>query len=411
MLVGSDSPFHLIIDGEEVQRLPARVGLGTQVCVATRVHYTSELERFFFQGWSHGPQGECVVLTEPGEYTANFTREVLLQIRSQVQGYRQSLWVEHGSLTPLVVPQVVEEGPGVRYLFEEWKAGETPFSPDNSIAIFRPMTVEVKWKKEYQFTLEGPEGIPLVGFGWHPEGRRVTLKAPPEVDGPGEQERLRFQHWEVISNHASIIPNAQQAITRFTVDGSYTIAARYEKEYLVLTENPQGTLKKAWAVEGEGLVVETPGFLETGSEQERFSFTGWEGADLELARGPVVVDGPLHLKARYERQFLVTLSAPYGGSGDGWYEEGATATATIKVPQDPSGILFLKRAFDGFSGYSILEPTLEVAVTGPMTIIASYHTQVDVRMLSLIGGVVLVVAIIYLLTQRTLRRRTEPELD
>lgn len=405
VVVSSNAPFPLIINGKEVGLFPARTEVGAVICVGSRLYYSSDQERFVFQGWGQGRTSDCIVPTEAGEYRALFSQQILLQIRSKVARYAQSLWVEKGSMNLLEVPPVVEEKPGTRYIFGEWTGGETPFSPTNSIAVFRPMVLEIKWGKEYYITLEGPEGVPLVGFGWYPENQRVVLKAPAEVSRPDGRGRQRFKEWESLSNHATLIPNYQQPTTTITADGSYTIRAKYQQEYLLVVDNPQGNIKKVWVAEGGETTVETPPYIEVVPNQERYSFKAWEGIELGSPQGSLVVDGPRQATALYERQFKVTVSAPYGGSGDGWYTEGATAT--IEVPGNPSGVLFLKRAFAGFSGYAANGPTLEVAVTGPLTITANYRTQLDWKMLGLIVGVIALAYGAYLFTQRMHKRRLE----
>src|SRR5437868_1410651 len=48
------SPQPLLVGGMEVDKTPATVLLGTNVCVARSTFYNSESERWTFQGWSSG---------------------------------------------------------------------------------------------------------------------------------------------------------------------------------------------------------------------------------------------------------------------------------------------------------------------------------------------------------------------
>ena len=93
LLVSSNGPSALLIDGEMKTRFPVAAELGAEACVSSRLSYISDVERLAFTGWSHGPKDECVTLLEPGDYTAIYTHEVLLKIRSDVRAYRTSAWV------------------------------------------------------------------------------------------------------------------------------------------------------------------------------------------------------------------------------------------------------------------------------------------------------------------------------
>ena len=184
-----------------------------------------------------------MTLEEAGDYTAKYQHEVLLQIRSQVRDYRASTWVPRGSPTRLTVPAVVEERPGLQYLFEEWTGGESPFEPDNLIVPNRPLTLEVRWTKQFYLELVGPGDVQLVGQGWHNDLQNVVLKAPPTAFSPTEDERMQFSRWQVISNPAIVIPNQQSPITSIKMDDTHTLEAVYEVAYRVLVESPEGVLK------------------------------------------------------------------------------------------------------------------------------------------------------------------------
>ena len=375
VVVTTASGHPLLINGEEIALLPAIVGPGSQVCVTVTLPYIGEGERQVFQGWSHGPETECVFLTQPGEYTAQYASEVLLQIGSAVMEYRTSTWVAKGFPTLLSVPEMVEERPGVRYHFLGWTGGQTPFSAQNTIVPVGPTTLGVNWRKEYLIELEGPENVDLAGSGWYDAEKIAGLKAPATQLSAEKDERLQFSHWEVISNPPIIIPDRQNPLAQLRVDDTHRIKAVYNKSYLVVAKNPEKTIIDAWIQAGEEIAIETPLSIDVVPEQERQSFKEWEGTDIESANGFLVVDGPLNITALYETQFRVTVSAPHGASGGGWYTKGEVAT--IKVPENPSKFLIVKTVFDGFPEYPDSGPTLRVPVIGPLTVTASYRTDIS----------------------------------
>ena len=300
---------------------------------------------------------------------------------------------------------MVEERPGVRFTFDEWTGGELRFSPSNRIVPNRPITLEVKWTKEFFLGLEGPEGVRLVGSGWHGDRQAVVLKAPATVDGPSEDVRQRFVRWNPVSNPALVIPSDSQAITRIVMDDAHVIRAEYLTEYQVVVQNPLGTINQAWIAKGEELTLDTPPTIDIVADQERFNFTGWEGADFDSPKGFVVVNGPLKAIALYDREFMVKVEASYGASGEGWYTEGETAI--IKVPENPSSILFLKKVFNGYHGYPGAGSTLPVPVTAPVSISTAYRTNVEAKGLSIAVGALVAVGVIYLVSQRVYGRMAE----
>ena len=84
----------------------------------------------------------------------------------------------------------------------------------------------------------------------------------------------------------------------------------------------------------------------------------------------------------------------------------------MDFPPDLGGVLFLRRVFDGFPGYLATGPTLDVKVTGPLTITGSYHTRADLEGLAVVVGILLVGGLIYVFTQRvSSRRKNEGEVN
>lgn len=310
VMVNSSPAFPVVIDGEQVTSFPAAAQPGSTVCVLNNPTYLNEMDRHTFNGWSHDSAEECVTLEQPGEYTAMYSREILLQSRSQAKAMRTSSWVPKGAPVALRVPPVVEDGPGVRYLFEEWTNGETPFSPDNIIVPNRPLTLEVRWKKQLYVDLKGPEGVELVGAGWHDSDEQVVLMAPPTVFSPGEDQKLHFKGWEVESRPALIVPNNQSAVTSVQITAPVTIRAEYDIGYLVEVENPKGTLIREWYPQGRQLPIDTAQVLDVSPNRERLNFIRWEGIDLSSQKGTITVEGPLRVQAVYDREYMLNIQSP-----------------------------------------------------------------------------------------------------
>ena len=402
--VTSNYPYPLRIDGVDVTIFPAEVPAGAQVCATSEPDYINENERIVFQRWSHGPTDLCTTFNEPGEFTAMYGPEILLTIDSQAKEFRETRWVTKGAPALLSVPEEVVERPGVRYLFEDWSTGENRFSPENRIVPIRPLTLEVRWTKEYLLKLVGPEGVSLVGEGWITAGTTRTIQAEASTSETGADIRFEFREWEVISNPAIVIPNVGSFQTTIRMDNTHEIRANYHDTFHVVVTNPDKELNNVWVPLGGSVPVDTPSIIDRDEEKERLSFQGWEGADIDTAKATITVTGPMRVKAIYERQFKVTVETKFAViSGDGWYTEGEVAT--ISVPETVSTVFFLNRSFSGFDGFSTEDPVLELQVNEAVTVTAAYETSVDVLLLGLIIGAVVAVGLIYLVTQREYNRR------
>lgn len=399
--VTSNAAYPILIDGEEAT-LPVTVPVGSLACIITNPGDISGTERRSFQGWSHGPTDECVTFDEPGNYIALYGTEYLLTILSEVRSFREIKWVPKGP-TLLTVPELVEERSGVRYLFDEWSGGEARFSPQNRIVVNGPLTVTITWSKEYFLELNGPEGVSLVGQGWHKAKQNVVLKADATGESPEEDQRLQFKRWEVTSNPAVIIPNRQQPLTTISrIDDTHTIQAVYDVTFRVKIETDLSNTTE-WLAQGKKVEFETPTPIDKDPGKERLSFKEWEGIDVDTPRASVFVDGPLNIKALYDREYKVDAEAPYGVTGDSWYMEGEVAT--IKVPEKPSAIFFLNRSFNGFDGYPNEGPILNLPVTGPLSVTATYQTKVNWAWIIAAIAILAVVGAVYYFSQKEYNRR------
>lgn len=398
-MVAGSGPNPVLVDGLEPQRLPAEARAGSEVCVQSTRYYSSEGERWTFLHWSNGSGERCVIASGSGVLRPVYKREVLLHVKSAASGLQQSRWVEYGQPAEVEVPEtvaVVGEGERSRYKFQQWSDGETMFQPRNTIAPLKPTTLEARWIKEYQITIESPPQVQILGTGWYPDGGQLVLQAPDIVPGETREERWKFARWEGVGTPIPVIPNPEKPFTTVKVDNSYTIRAVYEKQYLVNARNPLGTIKRDWYKEGQEVVLETPPIIEVTPERERYVFRRWEGLDGLLS--PKIsgqVDRPVIITAKYDHEVMVNLISPHGGSGGGWQTEGTTIT--VAVPPSASQYVFLRSTFAGFPGYGATQgqSSVQVLVREPMVIVALYRTEPDFLVLSFVLLFGLGVALIY----------------
>ncbi|MCS7207125.1 MAG: hypothetical protein NZ951_04210 [Dehalococcoidia bacterium] len=404
------APVPLTVDGQEVKAYPATAPAGSRVCVPGPYIYTEEGERYRFLRWSTGSQETCI--TPPaGALTALFEREVLLTLTSPLPQLGESRWVPANQPIPVEVPAEVRTEE-VRWRFAGWSSGERPFSPSNILVLTKPLTVEVRFVPEYRIHIIPVEGVTVSGEGWYTAGARALVRAPALVP-QGEGRRLRFVEWEEREGRLAGTGPLQQPEIVLTVSGPVSLRPRYVQEYRVHAENPQGILTMTWVEAGKTLELETASLITIVEDEERLRFSHWQekrpGAQpmAQVSKLILTVDRPLDLEAVYRREFRVTLQAPYGGSGAGWYPENATAI--ISVPPQPQAVLFLKKSFQGFAGYPQTGPVLQVTVQGPTTVAALYSNEVDFRVLAFLVAGLLAAFLIWRITEsRTARPQPSP---
>ena len=366
------------------------------MCLVDTLHYTSESERYVFQGWSHGPTTDCVILTDPGAYQANYRHSVLVHQESSVGEARKSFWTQVGKPAQVSVSQTVAEAENVRYSFRQWDKGETPFRPQNALAPLEPSTLTVQWTTEYLLTIEGPEEVPLLPSGWYPEGTALVLRAPDIIPGSSEGERLKFISWQIAGGAVPEEFDPESPLATVVVNAPLTLRAVYEKQYLVVAGSPFGTITREWIKEGGEVTLDAPPIEETITGRERLVFKRWEGQEgLISPRISGAVSSPIELTAIYEKQVKVDVEARHGASGAGWYSLGSTATVGVPADTHVRRIFVLKSSFAGFPGYAKGKPTIQVLVEEPTTITAVYETVVDLKVLSLILLLPLAAVIIF----------------
>ena len=318
-----------------------------------------------------------------------------------------SCWYPQGTALVLQAPAEVEEGNESKTLrFASWESMGLPVLPAQdaqgrtlTVTVDAPYTLRARYAevpevKEYQVTLEGPVGVTLEGSGVYTEGTSLVIRAPDVVDLDKQGERLRFDSWEATGNAVRIIPDPQSPTTTITVDAPFALRADYRKQYFVIVTAPSGTLQRGWFEEGQELLLEVPTVEEIVPELVRLVFKGWQGQEgLSSTRISGVVNQPVNLSAVYERQFMVTVGAPYGSSGGGWQRVGNLVT--VAVPDNIQSKLIFRKSFQGFAGYLGDQPSIEVRVDAPTIIAATYNNDVDLGVLSLLLVIPLAAVLVY----------------
>ncbi len=388
----ANHPVKLVVNGEEVG-IPAHVRLGDLVCAPESV-YLDEGVRIVFRGWDGLGRDSCVMVS--GNLTAIYSKEYLVHVYAEPRELRRSMWVEEGSFLELDYPEVYEESEGVRWVFQSWSLGETPFSPSNRIYVSRPLRVEADYVREFRVLALSTHGVRVNGSGWYREGALAVLAAPKEVY-LGGSTRLVLREWVSAGSTPAIVSTQQSGVAVLEVRGPHVVMAVYGAEHLVRVSGPQGVLFSGWVGEGEEVRLATPEHIQLGQDT-RLRFAGWRG--IEGAQGPelrLVVSGPLSVEAAYVRQHLLSVSSPVGAVGVGWYDEGSRAV--VAVPVNPPANIFVRRRLAGFTGDcdECLHSggVMPLVMDRPRSVAAIYVSEPDLVNLGTLAGTVAAGGIAY----------------
>jgi hypothetical protein len=403
-LVYSNLPVKALVNGVE-KVLPASVGYGDKVCVPETV-YLDEGVRIAFRGWDGGGRELCVTVT--GNLTATYVREYLVHVYTQPPALRRSEWVEEGSFLKLDYPSIYNESDGVRWVFQTWSFGETPFQPSNRIYVAKPLRLEAQYVKEYRLLAISSHNVKVNGSGWYREGALAVVAGPKEVY-IDNQTRLTLVEWvSAGSTPAIVMPQSSPGVAVLEVRGPHVVLAKYRAEHYVSVKGPQGVIYAGWVGEGDELKLTASEHIQLGQDI-RLRFAGWSG--LEGLRSPELslkVSGPVQAEALYVRQYLLSVSSPVGAGGAGWYDEGSKAV--VIAPENPPANVFVKRRLSGFSGDCgecvHNKGVLTVTMDRPRSIAAAYTSEPDFVNLGILAGVVFAGGTAYIAGRRKPEGRT-----
>ncbi|MEM0328523.1 MAG: hypothetical protein QXN53_08130 [Thermoproteota archaeon] len=177
----------------------------------------------------------------------------------------------------------------------------------------------------------------------------------------------------------------------------------------LITNNPSARFKLSYSlrvilsygnVSGEGwyeanstaYFTISPTLLDYGNAT-RVVFVGWHGDIItEASSASIVMDSPKVVRESWKRQYYIRIKSEYGNPiGEGWYNEGATATISIEVSvpaKDFLGLFGAKCIFDGWSGDIIsTSPLMNIQVDSPKEIRVNwkYDYTMPFSLLILIG--------------------------
>ena len=305
-------------------------------------------------------------------------------------------WFEEGSQIMLDIDSPITDG-SKRFVFTNWSGDATGTSRPVSVTMNTVKDITANYKTQYQITVTASPGGALEGTfkvtytqcgttytnvqrttqwtDWADASTTVTVSEPQDVINGPPGTRYKFDSYN---------PSAS-----VTMDQTKTLTLVYKTQYYltvntnpaeVLTLNPAAVSGQGWYDNGATATVDAVQNVDKVAGQSRYDFRSWTGAIPTGVgnRATVFMDGPKTATVNYQLQYYLTVTSPYGiVGGQGWYDSGATAYATLNTDIVDHGNK-TRRVFISWSGdasgtnYAQSNP---ITMSGPKTAVANWKTQ------------------------------------
>ncbi|MEM3737481.1 MAG: hypothetical protein QXJ75_05305 [Candidatus Bathyarchaeia archaeon] len=370
--------------------------------IASGTVYGSAGVRYVFEGWNDGyvASSRSLKVTSDFTYVAIYKTQYFLTVLSPYGNPRGQGWYDKDSLANFAVDPVyyVVEGK-VRYVFNRWNVGLSPWTSENSIYMSGPTTVMADWVKQYWLEISSAvKGIPTSGSGWYDRGFKATISTLDELEVEKNRRKYVFDKWVNVGENLAYIRSPTDPVTTLDIDNFYSIKAEFVENWYIDVASafgdPQGG---GYYPANSRQVVSVTNPWNVVEGESRYVFTGWTGSlNSTESSLEVLVDGPKTLQAEWKKQYYLKINSAYGGvTGSGWYDKDSNAF--FSASPSISGGWGIKYIFTHWSGdYAGTSPSGQIFMSRPRVITAEWAVDYTGLYLNIavISGIFLAVAIL-----------------
>ncbi|MBC7188508.1 MAG: hypothetical protein H5U38_15905 [Calditrichaeota bacterium] len=355
--------------------------------------------RMSFSGWVgsglgsySGPDSAATVTIQgPVTETATWHTEFLLAtaqsppVGGTVSPAPPGAWYDSSATVTLLAT------PAPGYAWGNWSGAVNSTANPLSLVMTGPTTVTANFVRITLLTIRTePAGLTVVvdtvsyttphTFSWLPGSVHTVSTSSPQQGGAGVQ--YLFEAW---SNGN---PRTHNLVTPARDD---TLVARFRTQFFLTVQSAHGSPSgQGWYDSGTQAAfrVTTPD-SQAGT---RHLFERWTGDYTGVSpSGAVVMDRPKTVTATWKTQHqLLVLSAHGSVFGAGWFDQGSQAHFGVQpcVVYDSADT---RRVFAGWAGtgpgsYSGPDSVGTIVVQGPVTEVATWHTEYRLTVSSPYGG-------------------------
>jgi hypothetical protein len=320
-------------------------------------------------------QSDPITITTYGSIIGNYKAQYYLTVSSVYGSTGGQGWYDSGSTAYGTVDPLTVAGPsGTQYVFTTWSgdaSGST--SPSNAIAMSGPKTATANWKTQYYLTVSSAHGV-VGGEGWYDSGSSAYATVTPLIVSGSSGTQYVFTQW---SGDASGNTSPSDPIV---MSGPMTATANWKTQYYLTVSSVYGTVGgQGWYDSGATAYATVTPLTIAGPRGTQYAFDYWSGevSGTTSPSDPIVMSGPMTATANWKTQYYLTVSSAHGVvGGEGWYDDGSTAYATV-APLTVSGGSGVQYVFTVWSGGASgnTSPSNVITMNGPKTATANWKTQ------------------------------------
>ncbi len=319
----------------------------------------------------------------------NWKKQFWIQVNSAHDAATSSAWVNQGEGFTAAVTSPADVAPnnsqwvctGYRVDGGTLAAG-TAYTFSNVEAAH---SIDFNWKRQFYLTVTSTYGASS-GSGWYDADATANAVLPAGTVPSGDGVQRIFTGWSGDASGAGLISND------IVMNAAKTATANWKTQYYLTTSTAYGTATGAgWYDSGTTATATLSVGTVSGSTGVQNLFTGWGGdaSGTGLTSNAIIMNGAKTATANWETQYYLTASTPYGTvSGTGWYDSGASASATVS-PSTVTENDELQHAFAYWSGDAsgTASPSNAITMDGPKTAVANWKTQYYLNLSTNYGSV------------------------
>jgi hypothetical protein len=326
-------------------------------------------------------QNGSITVTTSGSIIGNYKTQYYLTVTSAYDSPTPtSGWFDSGTGINESVTSPVSGGSGTQYVCTGWTgSGSVPGSGSASYVVFtitQASSITWNWKTQYYLTVNSAYDT-LGGAGWYDSGSvaYATLSSGTVSGGSGVQHV--FTGWSGDASGSGLTSNG------IIMDAAKTATANWKTQYYftVSSAYDSPTPLSGWFDSGTEITagVTSPSAGPSGTQ---YACTGWSGTGSAPPSGSSTtvtffITQPSNITWNWKTQYYLTVSSAHGTvDGQGWYDSGSTAYATVSplTVAGGSGTQYVFTMWSGDASGST-SPSSAIVMSGPKTATANWKTQ------------------------------------
>jgi hypothetical protein len=319
----------------------------------------------------------------------NWKKQFWIQINSAHDAPTSSAWVNQGEDFTVSVTSPADIVPnnsqwictGYRVDGGNLAAG-TAYTLSN---VQTAHTIDFNWKRQFYLTVASAYGSPS-GSGWYDANATANAVLPTGTISSGNGVQRIFTGWNGDATGTGVTSNDM------VMNGAKTATANWKTQYYLTTSTAYGVAGGAgWYDSGTTATAVLSVGTVSGDTGVQYVFTGWgdNASGTGLTSNAVVMNEAKTATANWKTQYYLTTSTAYGvAGGAGWYDSGASASATVS-PSTITETAELRYAFASWSGDAsgASSPSDAITMDSPKTAIANWKTQYRLTVSTNFGSV------------------------